>query len=862
MPPPPAGGDGRTPLPASAFAPQPEGDDDLAGCAASAGGAAATLTPATAAGRRASMDAAAHPRGVDNASRATLAGEASGDGGRPPSPDDVEVGPAAATAALNDQLMEPVPLSSRIKLEFTELSTWVPRLFGPGAPGGALTRSATLLKTASTRAFGSVASKRGSGLASSSKGGPPSGGSGTQPMRQVLYSISGCCNPGEVLALMGPSGSGKTTLLSILGGRTPKGATVTGGVLFNGAPMTKRAKRSLGFVLQDDLLYEALTVQETLYYAAMLRLPRTMSSAQKKERVTEVIAALGLTKCRDTIIGGFFRRGISGGERKRVSVGHELLINPSVLLLDEPTSGLDSTTAMRLVTTLRSLAAGGRAVATTIHQPSSRLFQLLDKLLLLSEGHAIYYGRAALATDWFHRLGFTMPYGVNAADFLLDVASGDVSGATDGGGGAPPAGPAPKSLSGEPARRHLIDVYERFASLHGTEHDGFSQSVSLSAAVVGPDAWAAMQARRSLSDTLPADVFAAGGGGDRPPSAGGSSSKALPPSAHAGALPPTDGPVAVGPAAANGKGGGGLASLSSAAIPKADRWGASYGTQLSILFARAVKTRRFEAMSGQDFAQFIVVGLLSGLFWWQIGRDRTVAAAANINGLLFFEMLFLSFRSMFAALFTFPNEHKMMLKERASGMYRLSAFYFARTASDVPMEVTIPTVFIVIIYFMAGLRLSAWAFLSNWAAVTLCLLVAQSFGLLIGATVMVPKTAQTITAIIMLTMMLVGGFYVTTIPAWIAWLKYASFVYYGYNLLLKINWVGVPLWDCAGANPPRPQSNPACTLVPPGGLQAKLHLQENTERWPWEALALLAWLVVFRAAVYVALRRKTGARAR
>jgi hypothetical protein len=127
---------------------------------------------------------------------------------------------------------------------------------------------------------------------------------------------------------------------------------------------------------------------------------------------------------------------------------------------------------------------------------------------------------------------------------------------------------------------------------------------------------------------------------------------------------------------------------------------------------------------------------------------------------------------------------------------------------------------------------------------------------------MVPKTAQTITAIIMLTMMLVGGFYVTTSPPWIAWLKYASFVYYGYNLLLKINWVGVPLWDCAGANPPAPEADPRCEAVPPGGLQAKLHLQENTEQWPWEALALLAWLVIFRAAVYVALRRKTGARAR
>jgi ATP-binding cassette, subfamily G (WHITE), member 2 len=92
------------------------------------------------------------------------------------------------------------------------------------------------------------------------------------------------------------------------------------------------------------------------------------------------------------ITGGFLRRGISGGERKRVAVGHELVINPATMMLDEPTSGLDSTTAMRLVTTLRQLAAGGRSIIMTIHQPSSRLYQQLDKLMLLSEGHAMYYG--------------------------------------------------------------------------------------------------------------------------------------------------------------------------------------------------------------------------------------------------------------------------------------------------------------------------------------------------------------------------------------------------------------------------------------------------------------------------------------
>ncbi|GBF99558.1 ABC transporter G family member-like [Raphidocelis subcapitata] len=203
------------------------------------------------------------------------------------------------------------------------------------------------------------------------------GGEREPQERQILHAVSGEILPGEVLALMGPSGSGKTSLLSVISGRAPRAVRTSGRVTVNGQAFSKQAKRRVGFVLQDDLLYETLTVEETLGYAAALRLPRGTSAAQRRARVDDVIAALGLGKCRGTIIGGYFRRGISGGERKRVSIGHELLINPAILMLDEPTSGLDSTTALHLLQLLQDLAAGGRSIATTIHQPSSRLYQKL-----------------------------------------------------------------------------------------------------------------------------------------------------------------------------------------------------------------------------------------------------------------------------------------------------------------------------------------------------------------------------------------------------------------------------------------------------------------------------------------------------
>eukprot|EP00891_Asterochloris_glomerata_P001808 jgi/Astpho2/1808/e_gw1.00037.4.1_t len=508
---------------------------------------------------------------------------------------------------------------------------------------------------------------------------------------QILFNINGCCRPGEVEAFMGPSGSGKTTLLSIIGSRAQKAMKRSGEITFNGGQLTKRHKRQIGFVMQDDLLYESLTVYETLYYAAMLRLPRHMSEAAKKERVFTVIRALGLDSCKDTIVGGFFRKGISGGERKRASIGHELLINPSLVLLDEPTSGLDSTTAMHLLSTLRDLAKGGRAIVTTIHQPSSRLFQQLDKLLLLSKGHALYYGKASYVDQWFDQLGYTLPYKVNVADFILDIASSDVY---------------TEDRNGEESRAYLIQLSEKYLEQHAL--DGYVPSTSN---------------REVLShkhETLQHEQCRVG----------------------------------------------------------ARRGGRGVLNKLLV----CVRTRRFQTLSTQDFCQFIIIGVLAGLFWLQVSLD-TVSAATDTLGLLFFELLFLGFRQLFVALFVMPEERKMLLKERASGIggccCRLSAFFFARTGSDVPMDLSIPTIFLLLVYFIGGLRYSASAFFCNYFTVLLTMLVAQSWGLLLGTILMDPKTAQTIAAIIMLTMVLTAGYFVRSIPVWISWIKYLSFVFYG-----------------------------------------------------------------------------------
>lgn len=243
--------------------------------------------------------------------------------------------------------------------------------------------------------------------------------------KEILHGVSGSVAPGEVLAMMGPSGSGKTTLINLLGGRIQH--KVSGSITYNDQPYTKALKRRIGFVTQDDVLFPNLTVRETLTYAALLRLPNTLTKQQKEERAREVVYELGLERCQDTIIGGSFVRGISGGERKRVCIGHEILTDPSLLFLDEPTSGLDSTTALRIIQLLQDIAEAGRTIVTTIHQPSSRLFHKFDKLILLGEGHSIYFGKASSAINYFSSIGCSPVITMNPGDFLLDLANGNVN---------------------------------------------------------------------------------------------------------------------------------------------------------------------------------------------------------------------------------------------------------------------------------------------------------------------------------------------------------------------------------------------------------------------------------------------------
>ncbi|KAI9250829.1 P-loop containing nucleoside triphosphate hydrolase protein [Helicostylum pulchrum] len=203
--------------------------------------------------------------------------------------------------------------------------------------------------------------------------------------KPILTNISGYVEPGQMLAVMGPSGAGKSSLLDILAKKHKRGVT-SGRILINGmSPTRQQFKRITGFVDQDDSLMGTLTVRETLTYAALMRLPRHMPLQKKQKRVEEVIQELGISKIADSMIGIPGQRGISGGEKRRVSIGKELVTSPSLLFLDEPTSGLDAYNAGVVMECLKKLAhEGKRTVVVTIHQPRSNIFKMFDSLMLLT----------------------------------------------------------------------------------------------------------------------------------------------------------------------------------------------------------------------------------------------------------------------------------------------------------------------------------------------------------------------------------------------------------------------------------------------------------------------------------------------
>lgn len=504
-------------------------------------------------------------------------------------------------------------------------------------------------------------------------------------VKRIIHGVNGYASPGELTAIMGSSGAGKTTLLNCLSGRRVPGH-VGGSIHANGSPLSSRNafRKIAAFVTQDDLMLDTQTPREVLTFSACLRLGRSVNRKTITAIVNDAIQLLHLEKAADTLVGDPAHGGISGGERKRVNIGAELVTNPTVVYVDEPTSGLDAYTASVVMKVLRSIALGGRTVVSTIHQPASEIYQSFDVLMLLHQGNVAYFGRCAEAVDYFATLGVACPQFHNPADFLVTTLM--------------------QQLYRDPTSDDTLPDF----------NDAFRSSPHLTAS-------------------------------REPPKVAG-----------------CDVPVSF----------------------KAEA-GAGICMQLSMLWWRIFTNwKRNKLGLRVRTGQTIFFGVLVGLVYYDIPRcDDTYAGVQNRSGALFFAMLNQMFSALLGVVLLFPLERKIFEREHSAGYYEIWTYYLTRVAFDVPAHLLFPLLFSAIFYNLANLRSTAEAYWTFAGLVCIISQCAAGLGLVIGCVVPTPELATTLSPVVLIPMILVGGLLANNdcLQTGWSWLQAISPIYYAYE---------------------------------------------------------------------------------
>ncbi|XP_067673746.1 uncharacterized protein [Haliotis asinina] len=515
--------------------------------------------------------------------------------------------------------------------------------------------------------------------------------------KEILAGVTGSVHSGEILAVMGPSGSGKTTLLNSVAGRIVR---KSGEITLNGHKLTRRLRKSMGYVMQEDVFFSALTLRETLYFAAMIQLPEKMPHQVKMSRIQDILDALDLNDCKDIIMGSALKRGLSGGEKKRASIGCELLMDPDVMLLDEPTTGLDASTACDLMSLLKRYTCDyNKTVLVSIHQPSSRMYYMFTKLMLLTKGKVAYFGQTEEALDFFADAGLPCIPHCNPADFMLEVLKQD------------------------------SDAVGRLLSRT-------QDSTSRNAEVIKPGQF-------GKTDISPPDQV----------------QPKLPSSTKTGQeakfvfTPDLDPDLDYDP-------------------NQGSPYPTSFWTQYKMHMWRTYKQSHGRILSLHAIIGSLVLAVVVGIIWFQM--PRTSVSVRDRMGLLYFGIGHMGFITIFDGILSFSEERPVQLKERGAGMYRLSSLYLAKITSELPLSFLLPVCFFTITYWMAGLRPMADVFFASLAVMILHLLNCKAIGFMIGPGIWKLQLAITVTSTTMVSLIMVGGLYITQMPPWLFWSRYLS----------------------------------------------------------------------------------------
>jgi len=551
---------------------------------------------------------------------------------------------------------------------------------------------------------------------------------GTQTVKKtILNGVSGSAAPGEVLALMGPSGSGKTSILDVLAGRSSYDA---GTIVLDHEVVTdrvmKRLKKKIAYVKQNDLFFGHLTVRDQLTYTAFLRLPSDWPRERKLAEVNRIIQQLRLEKCADTAI--FM---VSGGEKKRVNIGSELLTDPSIVLLDEPTSGLDSTSAVALMQILHSLAREhNKTIITSIHQPSSAVFFGFDKLVLLADGNVVYFGTPQDSLGHAKRLGLECPSGYNAADHWMDLLVVDSAISSEDGDEESSEDAFKENGETAPTDKTSSGLVRRRKGTMGRRSTGGTTTKQRLI-----ESWDSEAIVKKIQEEIEAP-------------------------------------------------GRGKLVRRQSILDTEKSFNSTWWTQYTVLVHRSMKNSRSAIFTTMNLIKAGAIGLMCGLLWFQM--PYTESTVYDRSSYYFFTMTFWVFDAMFTAYMAFPLERSIIFKERSSGAYHLSAYFMAKTTSEAPARLALPAIYMTISYWMSGVNNNFGIFIASTLCSLLSVLAGESIGLFLGAAVLDMEKGMVIMTVAALGLMVVGGFFVRNVPHWLLWLGYISPFKYSYNSSVQL----------------------------------------------------------------------------
>lgn len=641
--------------------------------------------------------------------------------------------------------------------------------------------------------------------------------------KQILTNVQGVAHPGEIMAIMGASGAGKTTFLDILARKNKRGA-VSGDFYVNGERVgDAEYKNVVGFVDQEDTMLPTLTVHETILTSALLRLPRDMGRAAKEQRVHEVMKELGIHHIRDSLIGSEEGngRGISGGEKRRVSIACELVTSPSILFLDEPTSGLDAYNAYNVIECLVTLAKTyRRTVIFTIHQPRSNIVALFDRLVLLAQGKTVYSGAFAHCQEYFDSIGYSCPSGFNIADYLVDLTMH--AGASHSEVNEALLSPDEASV-GPSSTRAVKSVASGSNASIGDDSSAMGESSTPRLKLKRKDSIRARQERelftRRRHNTV--DTAESSDAGSevgayklrKQPRAIGevlADEDGLPPSAMTG----TDLDILIESYArsdiakathdliqevvaeadrSNGQNANGY-------VPEGPNINVNNENNNSIGkgYARVGYLRQFAILSQRTwrnlyrnpmlmlthYAIAILLAVLSGYLFY--GVTDNIAGFQNRLGLFFFLLALFGFSTL-TTLTVFSQERLLFTRERANGYYAPITYFAAKVLFDIiPLRIIPPILMGSIIYPMTGLVADASHFFTFMLILVLFNLAAAGICLFIGIVCRDGGVANLIGSLVMLFSLLFAGLLLNhnAIPKAALWLQSLSIFHYGFEALI------------------------------------------------------------------------------